>query len=88
MDLNWHAGQPGAAGPADSVRGGEQTIWTAGVNWYVNPITRILLQYQDVTIDRLSPGGTAFGAGALTPAAGRQIGQKYQATALRTQIAF
>ena len=88
VDLNWHAGRSGVAGPADSVRGGEQTIWTAGVNWYVNPITRIMLQYQDVTVDRLSPGGTAFGAGTLTPAAGRQIGQKYQATALRTQIAF
>jgi phosphate-selective porin OprO/OprP len=88
IDLNWHAGSAGQAALADSVRGGQQTIWALGVNWYLNPVARIMLQYQDVDIDRLSPGGTAFGAGALTPPAGRQIGQKYQATALRTQIAF
>ena len=88
MDLNHNAGAAGGAQPADAVLGGEQSIWTAGVNWYLNPVVRLSLQVQDVDVDRLSPGGTAFGAGVPTPPAGAQVGQDYQSVALRTQAAF
>jgi phosphate-selective porin OprO/OprP len=60
---------------ADRVRGGEQTIWTGGVNWFVNPAVRFSLDYLDVSVDRLNGAGV-------------QIGQDYQAVNLRSQFAF
>lgn len=88
LDLNYREGEKGFASPFGAVRGGEQDIWTVGLNWYLNPVFRFVVQYQDVSVDRLSPGASAFGAGALTPAAGKQVGQDYHTVAVRTQIAF
>jgi phosphate-selective porin OprO/OprP len=83
MNLNYHAGGLGTAPAADAIRGGEQQIFTAGINWYPNPIIRFMLDYQHVRIDRLSPSATAYS----TPV-GAQIGQTYNALALRSQLAF
>ena len=83
LDLNYHQGQAGLATPADGVRGGDQQIFTAGVDWYLNPILRFVLQYQHVDIDRLSPNPTTF----ATPV-GAQIGQTYDTLAIRSQLAF
>ncbi len=83
LDLNYHAGAAGAATPADGVRGGDQQIFTAGLNWYWNPIVRFMLDYQHVDIDRLSPSATTFS----TPV-GAQIGQTYDTLAIRSQLAF
>jgi phosphate-selective porin OprO/OprP len=88
LDLNYLAGAPGTAPAAGAIRGGEQEIWTLGLNWYVNNVLRFQAAYQDVSVDRLSPGGTAFGAGALTPPAGAQVGQDFKIYSLRTQYAF
>lgn len=88
LDLNYHQGAAGTAQAADAIRGGEQEIWTVGLNWYVNNVLRFQAAFQDVSVDRLSPGGTAFGTGALTPPAGAQIGQDFQIYSLRTQYAF
>ena len=82
-DLNYHAGVAGGPTPADGVRGGEQKIWTGGLNWYWNPTVRFMLDVQDVKIDRLSPNPTTF----QTPV-GAEIGQHYHAVALRSQLAF
>jgi len=82
-DLNYHAGAAGSAPGADAVRGGEQTIWAGGLNWYLNAATRFMLQYQHVRIDRLSPSAATF----QTPA-GAQVGQSYHTLALRSQLAF
>lgn len=60
---------------ANRVRGGEQDIWTVGVNWYPNPAVKFMLDYYAVSIDRLN-------------AAGAQIGQDYQSINLRSQLAF
>ena len=87
-NLNYHAGAPGSAPAADAVRGGEQKVWTVGANWYLNAVVKLAAQYQDIKVDRLSPGGAAFGAGALTPPAGAQVGQDLQAAAVRVQVAF
>ena len=82
-DLNYHEGVAGAAAPADGIRGGQQDIVTAGLNWYLNPTVRFMLDLQHVKIDRLSPNATTFS----TPV-GAQIGQTYNALALRSQLAF
>lgn len=87
LDLNYQEGAPGAAPTASAIRGGEQEIWTLGLNWYVNNVLRFQAAYQDVSVDRLSPGGTAFVAGS-TPAAGLQVGQDLKIYSLRTQYAF
>jgi phosphate-selective porin OprO/OprP len=83
MNLNYHSGSAGSAPAADAIRGGEQSIFSAGINWYPTPIVRFMLDYQHVRIDRLSPSAAAY----ATPA-GAQIGQSYDAVALRSQLAF
>ena len=88
LDLNYLAGSPGTAPVASAIRGGEQEIFTLGLNWYVNNVLRFQAAFQDVSVDRLSPGGTAFGAGAATPPAGAQVGQDFNIYSLRTQYAF
>ncbi|MDQ0466471.1 phosphate-selective porin OprO/OprP [Caulobacter ginsengisoli] len=60
---------------ADRVRGGEQSITSLGVNWFLNPTVRLSLDYLDVSVDRLTAGGL-------------QAGQDYQALNLRSQFAF
>lgn len=82
-DLDWRRGLPGASPLADSVRGGIQTITTLGLNWYVNPVVRFMLDGQFVHVDRLSPNAATF----LT-APGAQIGQNYTVIDLRSQFAF
>jgi phosphate-selective porin OprO/OprP len=83
IDLNYHAGASGTAPSPDAVRGGDQRIATAGINWYPNTFYRLMLDYQDVQIRRLSPSATTF----QTPT-GAQIGQNYHVIMLRTQFAF
>jgi phosphate-selective porin OprO/OprP len=86
LDLNHHAGSGAPA--ADAVRGGKQEALTLGVNWAPNNTVRFQANFQDVKVDRLSPGGTAFGAGALTPPAGAQVGQSLKIWTVRAQYAF
>jgi phosphate-selective porin OprO/OprP len=75
LDLNFREGLTAVATPVGGVRGGEQKILSLGVNWYLNPAMRMMLDYQRVDIDRLN-------------ATGLQIGQKYNAVAARAQVAF
>lgn len=81
LNLNYHdcgAGRATPASPAacfDAVRGGEQKISTIGVNWYLNPDIRIMLDYLHVDVNRFN-------------AAGVQVGQKYNALAMRGQFNF
>jgi phosphate-selective porin OprO/OprP len=88
LDLNYLEGAAGTAPVAAAIRGGEQEIFTLGLNWYVNNVLRFQAAYQDVSVDRLSPGGTAFGAGTATPPAGAQVGQDFNIYSFRTQYAF
>lgn len=91
-DLNYHAGLLGTAAPVDSVRGGEQNIFTLGVNWYLNPNLRVTFNFFDIDVDRLNPAGpgnlTPFGPAPGTPPIGVQIGQELSTYALRTQYSF
>lgn len=76
LDLNDNETGANPAATNATVRGGEQTITSIGLNWYPNNILRFMLQYQSVEIDRLN-------STSLT-----QIGQDYDAFALRTQVSF
>jgi len=75
VNLNWREGAAGAATPTGGVRGGDQKVISGGINWYLNPAIRIMLDYQHVKIDRLN-------------AAGLQQGQTYNAVAARGQFTF
>jgi len=75
IDLDWKPGITGSAKSAEGIRGGEQKIASVGLNWYLNPDIRFMLDYQHVQIDRLN-------------AAGANIGQDYNAVALRSQLTF
>lgn len=89
LDLNHDRGVVGGPLTTGAIRGGEQDIITLGLNWYPNQTVRFMASYQDVSVDRLSPGGTFFGAAVgETPAAGVQVGQDFQIWSLRTQYAF
>ena len=66
----------GFAAP-DGVAGGKQTIWTAGLNWYVNRNIRFMFNYLYANIDKqVSPTNTA------------DIGSEFNAFAGRMQVAF
>lgn len=60
---------------ADRVRGGQQDIWTVGINWFPNPAVKFMLDYYNVSVARRNAAGAA-------------IGQDYRAVNLRSQIAF
>ncbi|MGN6147325.1 MAG: OprO/OprP family phosphate-selective porin [Rhizomicrobium sp.] len=75
LDLNDNAGTAGLPAPLGGVRGGEQKIWTAGVNWYPNNAVRFVLDYQHTDVSRLN-------------AAGGDIGAKLDAVSLRAQFAL
>jgi phosphate-selective porin OprO/OprP len=82
-DLNFHAGPLGSAPTAEAIRGGDQRVWAVGLNWYLNPVVRVMFDVDRVTVDRLSPNATNF----ATPT-GAAIGQSFTAVAVRTQAAF
>jgi phosphate-selective porin OprO/OprP len=84
LDLNYLETALPAAG---SIRGGEQDIFSVGLNWYVNNGVTLQAAYRNVSVDRRSPGGTAFVAGS-TPALNAQVGQDLEIFSFRTQYAF
>ncbi len=75
LDLNFREGIAGLVQPPDGIRGGEQKIWTAGVNWYPNQVIRFLLDYQHTDVSRLS-------------ATGGNLGGRIDAVSLRAQFSF
>jgi phosphate-selective porin OprO/OprP len=62
LDLNYDSGLAGIATPVGGIRGGEQRIWSAGINWYPNQVLRFMLDYQHVNVSRLSSTGGDLGA--------------------------
>jgi len=62
LNLNFDPGIAGTATPAAGIRGGDQRIWSAGLNWYPNPVLRLMLDYQHVKVSRLNSSGGDLGA--------------------------
>ena len=91
-DLNFHEGLAGTEAPLGSVRGGEQSIFGAGVNWYLNTNVKLMFNYLHIDVDRLNPAGpdnlTPFGPSPATPPLGVEIGQSLDVYALRSQFSF
>jgi phosphate-selective porin OprO and OprP len=79
LDLNDNSGNAGLVMPYGGVRGGEQKIWSAGINWYPNNALRFCADYQKIDIGRL---------GNSAPFAGLSVGQKLDAVSLRAQISL
>jgi len=74
LDLNWKEGSGGSACTVvGCIRGGEQKIWTFGLNWYLNNVVRMLFDYQLVDVDKLN-------------ASGQQIGQNFNVMSVRLQF--
>jgi phosphate-selective porin OprO/OprP len=92
MNLNFEEGLDGTAAVAGAVRGGDQQIWTLGVNWYPNPNFKMMLNYLMIDVDRLNPAGPGntqpFGPVPNTPPLGTQVGQDLDVFALRSQFSF
>jgi phosphate-selective porin OprO/OprP len=42
----------------EEVRGGKMNVWTFGLNWYLNPNTRIMINYNLIDLDRRAEDGT------------------------------
>jgi phosphate-selective porin OprO and OprP len=62
---------------SNGVAGGKQTIYTAGLNWYVNRNVRLMFNYLHGDIAKQA---SATNAG--------DVGAKFNAFAMRTQVAF
>lgn len=89
LDLNYDEGAAGTLQSASGIRGGEEKNFTAGVNWYWNAVARLMLDYQHVQIDRISPANSATAASTVWLApAGADVGQSYNVWSVRTQLAF
>lgn len=66
----------------NTVRGGDQKIYTIGVNWYPNNAVRFMLDYMWIDVGRKASTASS----AKLPTA--EIGQSLQAASLRAQLAF
>ncbi len=75
LDLNQGAGVAGELTPFGGVRGGDQKIWTAGINWYPNSLFRFMLDYQNIGISRLASTGD-------------NVSQTVQAVSMRAEISY
>jgi phosphate-selective porin OprO and OprP len=62
LDLDFDPGTAGHAKPASGIRGGDQRIYTVGLNWYPNNALRFVLDYQHTDVSRLNNAGASIGA--------------------------
>jgi len=92
MNLNFHPGAEGEAPARDGVRGGDQKVTAASLSWYPRPRVRVMLEALRVSVDRLNPASPQdpqpFGPPPATPPVGVQIGQSFNALAMRLRYAF
>jgi phosphate-selective porin OprO and OprP len=92
MNLDFLEGNDGSLAVPGSVRGGDQSVVTLGLNWYPSSNIKVMMDYMMIDVDRLNPAGPGntqpFGPAPNTPPAGVEIGQDLSVFALRTQFSF
>ncbi len=95
IDLNYNVnptGLPVLGAPIAAegeIRGGEQKIVTVGLNWYLNSNIRLMFQYQNVDVNRISSTALNAVTNPGTPSAAYpDIGQSFDTFAVRTQFQF
>ncbi len=71
---------------SNSVGGGQQTVYAAGLNWYPNANMRFLFDFLHGKINKRF--STAAGGGIAGTPPGTPVGGKFDAVVLRTQVAF
>ncbi|MFT8244593.1 OprO/OprP family phosphate-selective porin [Roseomonas sp. BN140053] len=76
VDLNDRVTRGRAAAATGGVFGGRQEVLGLGLNWYPSNNLRFMLDWNNVSVDRLNAAGTT------------QIGQRFDEVALRAQAAF
>jgi len=64
-------------GTTNGVAGGHQTIYAAGLNWYVNGNVRFMFDYLHGNISK-----------QISPTNSGDAGARFDAFAMRTQVAF
>lgn len=78
----------------NTVRGGDQRIWTAALNWYPNSVVKLALQYQFIDISRLQSGATPSTVIVSAPTTGTAVlpalsaSQNIQTIAARVQLSL
>jgi phosphate-selective porin OprO/OprP len=82
LNSNFTAGQVATASTS-AVAGGQQQVITIGANWYVNNNIRFMLDYLHGTI-----GKAEAATGVTGVPLGSGVGAKFDAIALRTQVAW
>jgi len=75
LDLNFRPGRRLLPAPLGGIRGGEEKIWTVGLNWYLNNNIRMMFNYLMIDVNRLD-------------SLGFQQGQNLDAAVARLQFAF
>jgi phosphate-selective porin OprO/OprP len=83
LDFNWRPGvigQTPAQAPVGGIRGGDEKIWTFGINWYMNNNVLMRFNYLIVDVNKL---GFVTTAGTTTL---QEIGQNFSALGLRLQF--
>lgn len=91
-DLDWNAGDTLGLAPLGGIRGGEQQVFTLGLNWYPNSVVKFMLDYMRVDVDRANPAAVGnaapFGASPLTPPVGVNVGQSMDVVTGSVRVAF
>lgn len=88
MDFNDNAGALGQPIPVGGDRGGDQRIWTFGLNWYPNSVLKFELQYQNVDVGRIGTIPAVAGTGGHPAISNAEVGQSFDTIALRSQISL
>lgn len=84
IDLNDQFTPGTTTASSNGIAGGQQQVFTFGLNWYPNTNIRFMLDYMHGIIDKKNGGSVST---ALVPLGGG-IGGTMDAIALRTQVAF
>ena len=73
MDFNSNVARDKPASVTGGVRGGVQTVWSGGLNWYLNRHYRIQLQYSHIDATRSQTVGTVNTKGRSVNMIGSRI---------------